>query len=287
MSGDNDDVAEACGGHGDEASPADAAPVAVDNSPVPPLHPPPANVSANDSPPSQTLIEQDFACLEEALDAGVWEVDGDDLSLYVCEEGDASGPAGAVLATDGHCHESAELVHWLSGQGGAGDGAGARVASLTAHIVIEELDAETAGTFTVGLAYDDDFEEAAILALTLRRARRDPGHEGGRDDLSVPVSLLLNGSEVCTDIGELPARMEFEATLRWDEGARRVELRYCVSPSSGGGVPIAADTAAAAATPDVTEGFYTPGTYNTAKALCLRGNGTMRVRLLYIRCLGP
>uniref|UniRef100_A0A7S0AA01 Uncharacterized protein n=1 Tax=Pyrodinium bahamense TaxID=73915 RepID=A0A7S0AA01_9DINO len=258
--------------------------------------PPPTATAAAMEPAEATdaavapgvLLEQRFAHLEEALQRGVWEADGDDMSLYVSDGSAGEGPAGAVFVTHGTCEAEAALVHRLR------DVEGARVSRLTAHLVCEELDPDSAGTFTVGLAYDDDFEEAALLALTLRRPRELPFEDelprlgaNRRARPPRPVELHANGQVVLADVGTLPVCLELDAELHWAATPRSVVLRHCLRPVGGGqtGTGVSAGGFDSGQASEVTTGFYTTSTnYDNAKALCLRATGTTRVRLLYLRC---
>lgn len=228
------------------------------------------------------VLEQDFSKLDEAIANGLWEVDGDDYSLYVCEEGEGGGPAGAVLVAEGACGSQAELVHHLQG------GTGARVTQLTVHLLCEDLDTESCGSFTVGLAFDEDFEEASLLALTLRRPRDDFGEKEALEGEMPPkpAGFFANGNPIVEDIGPLPVRVELGALLHWDETPRRVALQYRISPiscSEGGET----DTKIASSfSAETTIGFYTTSVkFERATALCFRGTGTVKVRLLCTSCV--
>mmetsp|Transcript_64790 Transcript_64790/g.169636 ORF Transcript_64790/g.169636 Transcript_64790/m.169636 type:complete len:238 (-) Transcript_64790:19-732(-) len=229
--------------------------------------------------PSGCLLEQDFSLLEEALNGGVWEVDGDDLNLYTCDGDKGDGPAGAVIVSSGDSGAVTELVHRLKG------GAGARVTSLVLRLLCEEIDVQSEGTFTVGLAFDEDLEESSLLSVTLRRPRHSPGeHEdtpNSKDEALPPrpVGLHLNGEPVAEDLGELPCYLELEAALSW-EGERKVVLRHHTGPDGAAGdrPPQPAEASA---------GFYTTGvSFETARALYLRTTGGVKVRLLYAQCGG-
>lgn len=233
------------------------------------------------APQSIVLLEQNFAKLEEAIEGGVWEIDGDDLSLYACDGASDDGPAGAVFVAEGDCGAQAELVHALC------NGEGARVTHLTAKLICESLDADSAGCFTVGLAFDDDFEEAALLAVTLRRLRSDPDEEESINETTKPVALLLNGNVATDDIGQLPVHVELDVALHWDEGARRIVLHHHVCPATLGvtGSPDTVVDTSTNPSRQFSTGFYTTGVkFDSAKALCLRATGTVKIRLLHIQC---
>lgn len=222
---------------------------------------------------SKSLLDQDFALLEEALNGGVWEVDGDDLNLYVSDGED--GPAGAVLVAAGDSGAEAELAHQVCG------GRGARVTRLVLRLLCEELDPESDGTFSAGLAYDEDYEEASLLSVTLRRPRHSPGeleeHDDPRSHKVEPVGLHLNGQLVAEDVGQLPCCVELDASLRWD-GERTVALRYHVSHEG-------ASPDEESVVGEASAGFYTQGVrFESAKALYVRLTGCARVRLLSTRC---
>mmetsp|Transcript_34553 Transcript_34553/g.109369 ORF Transcript_34553/g.109369 Transcript_34553/m.109369 type:complete len:280 (-) Transcript_34553:44-883(-) len=261
------------------------------------------------------LLEQNFANLEEAMEAELWEVDGDDLQLYACEPGGPSedGPPGAVLVTEGKSDGWAELVHSLAG------GAGARVCRLTSSFICESLDNDSAGSFTVGLAFNEDLEESSLLALTLRRTRENPGED--ESGLVRPIELHVNGALAVADVLPLPVRADLEVELCWDAmapGGRRVRLLHRLSQvalsggasgSTSDGVAALAEEVAAVAAP-VTEvvaaaagaagaaataedgrpgetivDFYTTGDkFDKATALYFRSTGKVKVRLLHVAC---
>lgn len=199
------------------------------------------------APADPPLLEQDFVKLEKAIESGVWDVDGDDFNLYVSEEGDEGLP-GAVLMTEGNLDDGTqtEFVHEFC------DGAGSRISRIVAHLVLEELDNDTGGSFTVGLSYDEDFEESAVLGVILRSARdeewtMEPTASSSASPLR--VCLLLNGEVVLPDIGPLPVRVELDVSLRWETGSRRVTLRHRLH-----GMPSSAALASAASIAAATAG---------------------------------
>jgi len=224
------------------------------------------------------LFEQDFAQFEEALQDGSWEVDGDNLNLYLCEEGDGK-LGGAVLVTEGNCDSDAELVRCLDCSGSQG-GEGPRVTRVTTQLLCEELDEGSGGAFTAALAYGEDLVEAMLLALTLRRARPDADEEdtGGK-----PIALFANGTSVVEDIGPLPRRVELEAVLHWDEDPRRTVVQYRILPAPG--AEGAGAVGAECLTGEATVGFYTTSAkFEGAKAFCLRATGTTRIQFLHASC---
>ncbi|CAJ1382322.1 unnamed protein product [Effrenium voratum] len=175
-----------------------------------------------------TFFSQDFSALEESLAAGTWEVDGtdDDLKLY-CAEAKEADP-GAVMVTEGGSAAVSELVHRLQ------EGKGTQVTHLSMELVCEALDLDSNGTFTVGLAFDEDLEEAVLLAVTLRRPRpepklpREPGDPPEEPEKPKPIALNLNGQVAQEDVGSLPLRLRFEAELCWRQ--RSVELCWQQQP---------------------------------------------------------
>merc|ERR1712048_706736 len=140
--------------------------------------------------------------------------------------------------------------------------------------------------------------EAALLAVTLRRRRPDPDEKETESDLPKPVGLMLNGEMVVDDLGLLPVHLELDVTLRWDQdgAGRRVVLKHrvCQTISTPTATPVPGATTEGfdvqheevdSTNVEAKSGFYTTGVkYESAKALCLRGTGTIRVRLLYMRC---
>jgi len=232
---------------------------------------------------TQVFLDHSFANLEEALEAGTWEVDGDDVELHVCAGGEGEGPAGAVLSAKGRSNARAELCHWLNGSDGA------QVQQLLIKFIVEELDAASAGTFTVGLAFDEDFEEEAILAVTVRHSRIEPtegeidagGCEGEAFAMSEKMEVLLNGKKLAKDLKAMPLRIELNCRLRWEEPSRSVGVHYRILHGGAS----ATEKVVAEGTGEAN--FYTPRKECTvAKALSLRAAGTTSVRLLTARCAG-
>ncbi|CAE7618488.1 unnamed protein product [Symbiodinium microadriaticum] len=201
-------------------------------------------------------LNPDFRELEEALEEGLWEVEGDNL-YFAVEAKDASS-AGAVVASDGGVGSIAELVHQLNG------GHGCQVTRLTMAVICKAIDIDSNGTFTIGLAFDDDFEETALLAVTIRRPRpeprlpREPGDPPEEPEMPKPIALHLNGQvrvESCQlrliqssmvraaigrqvaaeDVGDLPVKIEFDVQLSWDE-ATQPALRVLRSDSMSGAI---------------------------------------------------
>ncbi|CAJ1382323.1 unnamed protein product [Effrenium voratum] len=222
-----------------------------------------------------TFFSQDFSALEESLAAGTWEVDGtdDDLKLY-CAEAKEADP-GAVMVTEGGSAAVSELVHRLQ------EGKGTQVTHLSMELVCEALDLDSNGTFTVGLAFDEDLEEAVLLAVTLRRPRpepklpREPGDPPEEPEKPKPIALNLNGQVAQEDVGSLPLRLRFEAELCWRQ--RSVELCWQQQPGPDGG-PLGEVESTSA-------NFYTTNVpFDLAKALFIRATGTTRVRMLSLRC---
>lgn len=234
---------------------------------------------ADAQPASVIVLEQRFSMLEDALNLGVWEADGDDLSLYVCEEGAQDGPAGAMFVGQGKCDAEAHLVHFLC------DGKGARISELNMTLICEELDTDTNGTFTVGLAYDDDFEEATLLAITLRHPRINPGDgDASAEELS-KVQLQVNGELVNAHIGALPQVLQLDARLCWDSANRSVKVRHRVAPARLGGTATVDADINDVPFVESSAGFYTTSVkFEDARAVCLRGTGTVRVRLVRVSC---
>mmetsp|Transcript_52125 Transcript_52125/g.124157 ORF Transcript_52125/g.124157 Transcript_52125/m.124157 type:complete len:257 (+) Transcript_52125:200-970(+) len=232
----------------------------------------------------ETLLEQNFASLEQAIESGDWEVDGDDVELRVTNGEDNEGPSGALLSASGRSDARAELCHWLNG------GDGSQVHQLRVKFIIEELDVRSCGSFTVGLAFDEDFEEEAILAITLRHTRIDPtdgeveagGCEGEVFSFADSMEMLLNGRLLTKDVVGLPLRVELNCRLRWDEDrTRKVGVHYRLLQ---GGPDVSAQVVA-----DGTgeADFYTPRKHcKVAKALSLRAAGTTSVRLITARMAG-
>jgi len=217
--------------------------------------------------------------LEDALNLGVWEADGDDLSLYVCEEGADEGLAGAMFVAQGQCDAEAQLVHFLC------DGKGARISELSMTLICEELDTDTTGTFTVGLAYDDDFEEATLLAITLRHPRMNPGDGDAPVEELSKVQLLVNGELVNAHVGELPLVLQLDARLYWDSANRSVKVRHRVAPARLGGAATVDFGINGVPFVESIAGFYTRSVkFEDARAVCLRGTGTVRVRLIHVSC---
>jgi len=235
---------------------------------------------ADEQPASVIVLEQRFSMLEDALNLGVWEVDGDDLSIYVCEEGADDGPPGAMFVAQGQFDAEASLVHPLC------DGKGARVSELSMTLICEELDVDTTGTFTVGLAYDEDFEEATLLAITLRHPRVNPGDGDATMEELSKVQLQVNGELVNDHVGALPLVLQLDARLCWDSANRSVKVRHRVAPAQlGGGAATVDMSLNNVPYVESTAGFYTTNVkFEDARAVCLRGTGTVRVRLLHVSC---
>lgn len=229
----------------------------------------------------QAILEQDFSKLEEALEREVWEADGDSLSLYVCEETD-DFPPGAMIITEGGADSQAELVHWFPGSQAP------RITQVTASLICEALDADSGGAFAIRLAFDEDLEETALLAVTLRRPRESAGEVVGNSEVpadppppgSLPVGLHVNGKIAVEDVGKLPILVELTASLNWDKDARRVEVRHRSRPALQSSVGATDEVLTSA-------DFYTQNSrYEGAKALSFHCIGTVKVRLLHLRCVG-
>mmetsp|Transcript_30526 Transcript_30526/g.59898 ORF Transcript_30526/g.59898 Transcript_30526/m.59898 type:complete len:261 (+) Transcript_30526:44-826(+) len=234
---------------------------------------------ADEQPASDVVLEQRFSKLEDALNLGVWEADGDDLSLYVCEEGADDGPAGAMFVAQGEWDAEAQLVHFLR------DGKGARISELSMTLICEELDIDTCGTFTVGLAYDDDFEEATLLAITLRHPRVNPGDGDATLEELSRVQLKVNGELINAHVGSLPLVLQLDARLCWDSAKRSVKVRHRIAPARLGGAAAADVGINDVPYVESAAGFYTTGVkFEHARAVCLRGTGTVRVRLIRVSC---
>jgi len=252
-----------------------------------------AEVLRGDDSSAQVSFEQDFARLEEAIESGVWEVDADGDTLYVSEAGDTCGPPGAVVVSGGLC--CTELVHWLVGE--SDDSQGIRIKRIALQLVLEELDEndDSPGMFTLGVSFDEDFEEAAILAVTLKRPRRavadesddgvqSSGRESAKEenDRSETIALMLNGDVAIEDIGALPARIHIDVAFCWDTG--KIHLLHRITPSKEECSEVT-DTSDVKS--PVVADFYTRGSnVKTAKAICLRSTGVIKVRLLHLRCQG-
>merc|ERR1711971_94858 len=109
-----------------------------------------------------------------------------------------------------------------------------RVSRVSTSIVCELLDQDSMGTFSMGLAFNEDIEECSFLSVTLKRPMPDAGEES---DVAAavprPVELRVNGQVACADLGKLPVQVDIEAELNWgscgDEGqpsvARSVIVR--------------------------------------------------------------
>lgn len=224
------------------------------------------------------MLEQDFALLEDAIEGGVWEVDGDELNLYVSDGSDVDGPAGAVLVTEGGSGSSAEIVHRLR------EGQGARVVQLRMRIIAEELDVESTGMFTVCLAFDEDLEESSLMTISVRRPTLPPGEQEEADTPPRPVELRLNGETCRADVGSLPVLVELNAELCWDSGARSIRLRHRTSPAKLG-IALPSEDAGAGNFKETSSGFYTTSVqFDRAKTICLRAMGTSKVRILSLYC---
>eukprot|EP00929_Paragymnodinium_shiwhaense_P026161 TRINITY_DN15609_c0_g1_i1.p1 TRINITY_DN15609_c0_g1~~TRINITY_DN15609_c0_g1_i1.p1 ORF type:complete len:357 (+),score=72.04 TRINITY_DN15609_c0_g1_i1:1526-2596(+) len=230
------------------------------------------------------IFEQDFSRLDEAIRDDIWEVDGEDCDLFTCKDGDSDGPAGALVDNKGGTASTIEMVHMLR------NGAGARVSELSARLVCESVDKDTAGTFTICLAFDEDYEESSLLALTLRRPRENPGdelvNEGKGPQPEKTVGIQMNGIDVLPNVGKLPVLLEFRASLCWNPQGRRVCLRYRAargSESSGQCKLSCLEEDAEWA--EAEAGFYTTGVnFEAAKALVIRCTGHVRIRLVDIVC---
>mmetsp|Transcript_52043 Transcript_52043/g.122143 ORF Transcript_52043/g.122143 Transcript_52043/m.122143 type:complete len:235 (+) Transcript_52043:69-773(+) len=227
----------------------------------------------------QSCFKQDFKELEEALEEGLWEVEGD--NLYFAVEAKDASCAGAVVASDGGVGSIAELVHQLNG------GHGCQVTRLTMAVICETIDMESNGTFTIGLAFDEDFEETALLAVTIRRPRpeprlpREPGDPPEEPEMPKPIALHVNGQVAAEDVGDLPVKIEFDVQLFWDE-TRTAILRHRLIPlrEASEEPPLGEVEAHTTST-----GFYTTDIgFDLAKAVFLRATGTVRVRLLSLEC---
>eukprot|EP00933_Yihiella_yeosuensis_P061470 TRINITY_DN64279_c0_g1_i1.p1 TRINITY_DN64279_c0_g1~~TRINITY_DN64279_c0_g1_i1.p1 ORF type:complete len:275 (+),score=61.60 TRINITY_DN64279_c0_g1_i1:57-881(+) len=227
----------------------------------------------------QQLLQQDFSKLEQSLEAGLWEVDGDNLSLYVCTEKDEAageGKAGAVIVTAGDCGASAEILHLFK------DGKGAQVSRLTASFICEEVDVDSDGTFTIGLAFEEDIVEASLLAVTLRRPRpesklpREPGDPPEEPDPIKPVCLQVNGQVAIEELNDLPTQVDVEISLSWgtDSSAERcIEMKHRFLQGSK----------VEEGTTEV--GFYTTNVkFNNAKVLFCHATGSVKVRLVSMEC---
>eukprot|EP00435_Cladocopium_sp_Y103_P059551 s169_g21.t1 len=222
--------------------------------------------------PDALVFEQDFSQLEKSLEEETWEVDDADdmLELYTPEAKDAE--PGAVMVTKGGLASVAELVHQFAG--------GWKVSRLCMELVCESIDLDSNGTFTVGLAFDDDLEEAVLLACTIRRPRpetklpREPGDPPEEPEPPKPIALHMNGQVAEEDLGQLPKNIELDMQLSWEErSSRTILLKHKVLES-------AADEAAPLST-----GFYTTDVaFDAAKAVFIRATGSVRVRLLSLKC---
>lgn len=215
------------------------------------------------------------------MEEGLWEVEGDNL-YFAVEAKDASS-AGAVVASDGGVGSIAELVHQLNG------GHGCQVTRLTMAVICEAIDIDSNGTFTIGLAFDDDFEETALLAVTIRRPRpeprlpREPGDPPEEPEMPKPIALHLNGQVAAEDVGDLPVKIEFDVQLSWDE-TRTAILRHRLVPEAAASDDTPCEVEAMEAHTTCT-GFYTTDIgFDLAKAVFLRATGTVRVRLLSLEC---
>eukprot|EP00931_Biecheleriopsis_adriatica_P099457 TRINITY_DN73997_c0_g1_i1.p1 TRINITY_DN73997_c0_g1~~TRINITY_DN73997_c0_g1_i1.p1 ORF type:complete len:245 (+),score=60.93 TRINITY_DN73997_c0_g1_i1:38-772(+) len=232
------------------------------------------------------LFEQDFAKLEQSLEAGEWEVDGDDLCLLSTGDSEATaddGLPGAVVVTEGGVEALAELAHRIRGDQGA------QVTRLALELVCESLHNDSNGTFTVGLAFDDDLEEAALLAVTVRRPRpesklpREPGDPPEEPEEVKPVSLQINGEVAAESLGDLPVRLQLDVRLQWgSKEERKAVLRHRLVPMQPGAEQHIAEVSTTSC------GFYTTDvSFDVAKVLFLRATGTVRIRLLSLQCNGP
>ncbi|CAE7781561.1 unnamed protein product [Symbiodinium pilosum] len=229
----------------------------------------------------QSWFKQDFAELEDALGEGVWEVEGDNLYF---EAKDAS--SGAVVASEGGVGSIAELVHQLN------KGLGCQATNLTMALICEAIDVDSDGTFTVGLAFDEDFEETALLAVTLRRPRpepklpREPGDPPEDPEMPRPIVLQVNGQVACEDVGELPVKIELDVQLCWDE-KRTAVLRHRLLPVDRSEMTIDSIDSLDIEAKATSTGFYTTdANFDVAKAVFLRATGTVQIRLLSLQC-GP
>lgn len=218
--------------------------------------------------PGIAFISQDFRTLEEAISNGIWSVDADDLELYVCEESQS-----AVFISQGNSECEAMLAHEFEG------GTGACITQLKCVFVCEDLDRDASSSFTVGLAFDEDFEEAALLAITLRRLRPCPGDPESNSQPEVPhhVSLVLNGQTAVEDIGALPVRIDMDVTLSWESNPREAHMRYKLGPGTASAMHVVDG--------EITTEFYTRDVrFDKATALFFRGTGALCVRLNSVSC---
>eukprot|EP00434_Breviolum_minutum_P039544 symbB.v1.2.035119.t1/scaffold4663.1/size36762/2 len=227
----------------------------------------------SEAPKEILVFEQDFSKFEESLKDEVWEVDGDEenLKLYATEAKDAE-PGALVLMTSGGLASVSELMHPF-------DAPGVQVSRLTIALLCESIDLESNGTFTVGLAFDDDLEEAVLLACTIRRPRpepklpREPGDPPEEPEVPKPIALHVNG-QVIEDLGDLPQRLELDIQLSWKE--RTTVVKHKLHPSfRDEEVEVASQTM----------GFYTTDVpFEVAKAVFLRATGSVTVRLVSLKC---
>eukprot|EP00928_Gymnodinium_smaydae_P024974 TRINITY_DN20043_c0_g1_i1.p1 TRINITY_DN20043_c0_g1~~TRINITY_DN20043_c0_g1_i1.p1 ORF type:complete len:262 (-),score=43.27 TRINITY_DN20043_c0_g1_i1:346-1131(-) len=221
---------------------------------------------------SHIVLSQDMSCIEEALSTEVWEFDGDSANLFVDEAKADGTPGGCVIETFGGRATHAELVHAFRA------GQGAKIEHLKATFLVEAMDADTSAGFTVALAFDDDLEEDVLLAATVGFPCENPGDNIDAGFSDVPTSrrspnLHLNGRCVREDAGSFPLRVMLDAVLKWDEGARRIRLGYSFADVVDGEEQASAEA-----------DFYTAGSFDHARALCLRATGQLRVRVVHVSC---
>jgi len=200
------------------------------------------------------------------------------ICLYV-QEILARVQPGWFFSATGSAEHTAEMIYQLR------EGEGARITTMSIQLVCEDVAQDPEGVFTLGLAFDDDLEESALLAITLRHPRNDPGDEEEEEKVK-PVNLQLNGTTAMTDVGTLPVFMELDVKLCWDSN-RSASLRYRTATITdedwklGKAQPVEVGTEWR----ETSTGFYTTSVdFDSAKACFIRGTGTVKVRLLHLTC---
>ena len=89
------------------------------------------------------------------------------------------------------------------------------------ELLCEELDLESSASFTLGLAFEEDLEEACLLALTLRRPRpeaklpREPGDPPEEPEEVKPIGLQVNGQVALEELGA--QGLSLDVALNWEE----------------------------------------------------------------------
>eukprot|EP00438_Fugacium_kawagutii_P029876 Skav201998 [mRNA] locus=scaffold269:293073:305742:+ [translate_table: standard] len=220
---------------------------------------------------------EDFSLLEKGLEEEAWEVEGDDEALEL------RVPEARELRWQASYEEIWSPKTPNRGLRGTQGDADQRRSGFGGRAGVNP----STSIPTVGLAYDDDLEEAVLLvalrqACTIRRPRpesklpREPGSDPPEEpEPPKPVALHVNG-QVVEDLGELPRRVELDVRIDWKERTTVVKHKLLESD------PERAESGAEAS---LSTGFYTTHVpFDAAKAVFLRATGSVTTRLVSLQC---